>query len=288
MPFFESDGVRLFYREWGDGQPVLFLSSWGMSSDFWQYQMAFLSEHRFRCVALDRRGHGRSDDPGRGFDYDTLAGDVAALIEHLDLRGVTLVGHSMAGGEIVRYLTRFGDDRVAACILVSATLPFPLKTSDNPDGVDGAFVERARSGWHDDFPRWVKENSPPFFGEGLPGCDVSPSLADWGIRDLTRTSLRAIIDCNRAAIETDFRQEMRRIDVATLVIHGDHDSSIPLEIASRKSAQLMPNSKLRVYRNGPHGLPLTHVAELNNDLLSFLRAHLGEPPFAESGLAPAG
>jgi non-heme chloroperoxidase len=271
MPFVDTrDHTSLLYRDWGTGKPVLFISSWALSSDMWQYQMVNLIDQGLRCIAYDRRGHGRSDDPGRGYDYDTLADDLAALIEHLDLHDVTLVAHSMAGGEVVRYLTRHGAGRVAGIVLLAATLPFPLKTSDNPDGIDGSLAEAVRASWKQDFTRWVAANRAPFFGEGLPGCDVSPAVQDWLVRDLEHASLQALVECNRATFETDFRAEMRAITVPTLIVHGDSDAGAPVALTGQKSAQLIPGSRLVVYENAPHGLFLTHRERLNADLLAFV------------------
>lgn len=271
MPFVEThDRTRLFYRDWGEGKPVLFVSSWALSSEMWQYQMVNLTGHGLRCIAYDRRSHGRSDDPGRGFDYDTLADDLAALIAYLDLHDVTLVGHSMGGGEVVRYLTRHGSERVAGIVLLAATLPFPLKTADNPGGLDGSMVEKVRASWTEDFTRWVDANRGPFFGEGLPGCDVSASTQDWLIRQLLGASLQALVECNRAVVETDFRAELRSIGVPTLIVHGDTDASAPIDMTGRRSAALIPGSRLVVYENAPHALFLTHRERLNHDLLGFV------------------
>jgi non-heme chloroperoxidase len=270
MPYLQtSDETCLFYRDWGQGGPVVFLASAGFSCDIWQYQMAELSRD-VRCVGYDRRGHGRSDEPGRGYDYNTLADDLASLISHLDLREATLVGHSMAGGEIVRYLTRHGAERIAGLVLVAATLPFPLRTVDNPDGVDNTVTEQIRAGWYQDLPRWIAEAAPAFFGEGLPINQVSTALREWGIAEMARTSLRALLDCNRTMLETDFRQELRKVCVPTLVIHGDHDASTPIEISGRKTASLVSGSVLKVYDNGPHGLMFTHTEQLNGDLRAFV------------------
>ena len=272
MPFVETrDHTTLFYRDWGAGKPVLFVSSWALSSTMWQYQMVDLVGRGLRCIAYDRRGHGRSDDPGRGYDYDTLADDLAALIEHLDLHDVTLVAHSMSGGEVVRYLTRYGAERVARIVLVAVTLPFPMKTADNSDGIDGRIVEAMRASWKQDFTRWVDANRDPFFGVGLPGCDISPALQEWLLRDLYRPSLHALVECNRAMFETDFRAEMHATTTPALIVHGDSDASVPVALSGQKSAQLIPGSRLVIYENAPHGLFLTHRERLNADLLAFVR-----------------
>ena len=266
LSFIETrDQAGLFYRDWGTGKPVVFAHGWAVNSDLWQYQMAYLSAHGLRCVSYDRRGHGRSSDPGRGYDFDTLSDDLAAVIEKLDLHDVTLVGHSMGCAEIVRYLTRHGASRVKRAAFVSASLPFVMKTPDNPDGVDKAAFENIRAGWSKDFPKWLGENARPFFAP-----DTSQQMVDWGIRMCLQTSLQAILECNRIDVETDFRAELPRVNVATLVVHGDADVSAPLELMGRPTAKLIPGSQLKVYERAPHGLMLTHTDQLNADLLSFI------------------
>lgn len=265
------DRTNLFYKEWGMGKPVVFVHGWAINSDMWQYQMAYLAARNLRCVAYDRRGHGRSGQPGRGYDYDTLADDLAALIEHLDLREVTLVGHSMGGGEIVRYLSRHGAGRVARAVLLSTTTPFPLKTADNPDGVEEARFEELRAALGKDAPQWFASGAPGFFGAGLPGYSVSPEMSQWGVGLCLQTSLKALIDCNRAVAGTDFRGELRKVTVPTLVIHGDSDQSAPLDLTGRKTARLIPGSQLKVYEGAPHGLFITHMERLNGDLLAFAK-----------------
>jgi non-heme chloroperoxidase len=261
-----DERTRLFYRDWGTGQPVVFTHSWGMNADMWMYQMVHLAGHGMRCVAYDRRGHGRSSDPGRGFDYNTLADDLAALLEQLDLREVTLVGHSMGGGEIVRYLSRHGAGRVARVVLVGAALPFLLKTSDNPDGVDRSVYDRLFAAWSKDFPKWLADNAPPFL---VP--ETSAEMTQWVIRMCLQCSLLAAIECDRAVAETDFRPELPKVTVPTLIIHGDRDVSTPLELTGKKTARLIPSSQLKVYEGAPHGLFITHMDRLNGDLLAFIR-----------------
>ena len=260
-----SDGAALYWKEWGTGKPILFLHSWANSSDLWQYQMIHLSTAGFRCIAYDKRGHGRSNDPGQGYDYDTLADDLATVIKTLDLRQVTLVGHSMGCGEIVRYLSRHGKERVIRIVLVAPTLPFLLKTADNPDGIDKAIAERVRAAWSMDFPKWLTDNTPPFF---VP--ETSRAMLDWGVRMSFQTSLRAAIDCSRAFVETDFRSELPSITLPTLIVQGDADVSAPLERTGRRTAKLIPGSELRVYEKAPHGLMLTHIDRFNADLFAFV------------------
>jgi pimeloyl-ACP methyl ester carboxylesterase len=261
------DGVNLFYRDWGQGEPVVFVAGWSLPSESWNYQMLALSEQGLRCVAFDRRGHGRSSDPGRGYDFDTLAEDLAAVLDVLDLRGVTLVGHSMASGEIVRYLTRHGGDRVARIALLGATTPLLFRTADNPDGIDASYFEAfRRDELMRDFPKWIEDNLPPFVAP-----ETSPQVRDWLRGMVLRTSGKALLDTNRAVTTVDFREELPKITVPTLVIHGDRDLSAPLDITGRRTADLMPSAKLRVYEGAPHGLFVTHIDRLNRDLLDFAR-----------------
>jgi pimeloyl-ACP methyl ester carboxylesterase len=219
-----------------------------------------------RCVAYDHRGHGRSSDPGQGYDYDTLAGDLATVIEQLDLRDITLVAHSMGCGAAVRHLSRHGADRIARVALVSPTLPFILKTEDNPDGVDKTVLERVRAKFSKDFPKWLADNAPPFFTP-----ETSPAMIQWGINMCLQASLKALIDCNRTGAETDFRAELPKITAPTLIIHGDKDVSAPLEFTGRKTARLIPGSRLKVYEGAPHGLMFTHMDRFNRDLHDFIK-----------------
>jgi len=258
------DGVRLFHRDWGAGRPVVFLHSWGMNSAMWSYQMADLLNHGLRCVAYDRRGHGLSADPGRGYDADTLADDLAAVMDTLNLRGATLVGHSMAGGEIVRYLGRHGPDRVAGVVLLASTTPFLTKTRDNPGGVDAAVFEAGRDQWRQDFPKWVDDNAASFFV-----TQTSPAMRRWAMQMLLQTPLPVLLACNQVVAETDYRADLRAMTTRTLVIHGDRDASAPLERTGRPSAALIPGARLVVYEGAPHGLFLTHMDRLNADLRAF-------------------
>lgn len=274
MPFIEtSDRTRLFYKDWGAGRPVVFVHSWALSAGLWDYQLFRLTEHGVRCVAYDRRGHGRSDQPGSGYNYDTLAGDLAALLDTLDLRDITLVSHSMGGGEVVRYLSRHGTGRVARIALLAPMTPFLLRTADNPDGVDKDLLDAARAVVIQDFPKWTVDNRFTFFSP-----ETSPERVEWGVRMMLQTPLKVAIDCNRALTDTDFRAEMPAIAVPALVIHGDADVTAPIDLTGRKSAGLIPGSRLIVYEGAPHGLMFSHADRLNDDLLAFIRGDaVGEP-----------
>jgi non-heme chloroperoxidase len=261
------DGTQLFYRDWGTGTPLVFMSGWALTSDCWGYQMAPLSEST-RCIAYDRRGHGRSSDPGRGFDADTLADDLAAVLDALDLKNVTLVAHSMAGGEAVRYLSRYGPQRVERIALISTTLPFMTKTADNPDGIDPAVFENGRRNvLLRDFPKALRDNMRPF---GV--AETSDAMLDWISGLMLRCSMKALIECNRALTSTDFRPDLAKVDVPTLIVHGDKDVSAPLAITGRKTAALLPQATVKIYEGAPHGLFLTHAERLNKDLLEFTRS----------------
>ncbi len=274
FPFVRVDAkTNLFYKDWTPKpsqassamKPVLFVHSWGVNSDMWQYQMIHLTNQGIRTIAYDRRGQGRSSDPGFGYDYDTLADDLAAVIEHLDLRDVVLVGHSMGAAEIVRYISRHGSGRVSRMVLLAPTLPFILRTADNPDGVDKSVLDQVRVTFAEDLPQWISDNTAPFFRP-----DTNQTMIDWAIGMLLQTSLKVIIDTNTTLTETDFRKELRYLNIPALIIQGDRDASAPLDFG-RRAAALIPNSQLKVYEGAPHGLFLTDISKLNRDLLEFVR-----------------
>ena len=260
-----TDGTRLYWHEWGEGAPLLFLNSLGLSSQMWQYQMVAFAEHGFRCIGFDRRGHGRSEQPSRGYDLDTLADDIATLIDDLDLNALTLVGHSMAGGEIMRYMSRHGDTRVTRAILLGTTTPLLRQTSDNPTGIPLAQFEASWARWSKDYPAWVAEGTAPFF---VP--ESSRALMDWAVGLLQQTSLPVALACARELAKDDVRREMREIRVPVLLVHGDRDRSAPFELTARPSASLLPNCRLLTYEGAPHGLMYTHMDRLHQDMLQFI------------------
>jgi pimeloyl-ACP methyl ester carboxylesterase len=260
------DGTRLYWEAIGDGPPLLFLNSWAMTTRMWDYQIAFFAERGFRCISYDRRGHGRSDRPISGYDYDAFADDLASIIETLDLTGVTLIGHSMAGGEMARYIARHGSRRVGRAVMLAPTTPFLLKTDDNPGVLPKEGFEAVRAIWKRDFPQWVADNTAPFFTP-----ETSPAMIKWGIDILMDISLPVAIAVNRAVAETDFRAEMKEIDVPVLILHGDRDVSAPLESTGQPSASLLPNCQLKVYEGAPHGLMYTHMERVNADILAFIQ-----------------
>ena len=262
------DGTRLYFRDWGEGRPLVFLAGWGLGSESWAYQAAALSEEGLRCVSYDRRGHGRSDAPGTGYDYDTLADDLAAVLEQLDLRDVVLVAHSMAGGEVVRYFTRHGGARVAKVVLLAPMNPCPTRKADNPDGFPAeAFEQYRRKVLMRDYPKWARDNLDPFFTP-----ETSPDLKEWVLRLSLETTAKAQVECNRTSTGADLRPEIPRIKVPVLVIQGDKDASTRLETSGRRYAEALPNAELIVYAGAPHGLMYTHTERLNADILKFAKS----------------
>lgn len=264
-----ADGVHLFYRDWPGSHPqarvVLFVGGWSMPSNSWGYQMMALQRRGLRCIAFDRRGHGRSSDPGGGYDFDTLAGDIAAVIGALDLREVMLVGHSMGCNEIVRYLTRFGSARVDRISLLGPMTPGVALGPSNPGGVDPALLEQFRSQQLlRDFPLWIEENIEPF----VPGANATTKA--WLAAMALDNSLQALHDCQAAVQGADMAGELRAIGVPVLIVAGDRDVSAPLDLTARRSAALIPDVRLRVIEGAAHGMFVTHVERVNAELLEFI------------------
>jgi non-heme chloroperoxidase len=265
------DGTRLYWTQWGPGArtaapTVLFLNSGGMPTQMWDYQMTAFADQGYRCFGVDRRGHGRSDCPASGYDYDTFAEDLATVITTLDLHDLTVISHSMASGEIVRYLSRHGGARVARMALLSPTTPFLLKTADNPNGIPEEAFAALRDSWRKDYPKWVADNTAPFF---VP--ETSPALMRWCAAMLAQWPARFAIACNEAITRTDFRGELRKISLPTLVIHGDRDASAPLALTGKPTAELIPGCRFKVYEGAPHGLIYTHMDRLHVDILQFIQ-----------------
>jgi pimeloyl-ACP methyl ester carboxylesterase len=278
MPFLDtSDRTRLYYKDWGTGKPLVFIHGGQLGADMWEYQMPYLTSQGRRCIAYDRRGCGRSDQPWHGYDYDTFSDDLAALIEHLDLGEVTLVGYSNGAGEVARYLSRHGAGRIARAALVAPTTPFLLRTADNPEGVDKSVFDDMVAELSKDRPHYFAVTAPSFFGVGLPDVSVSPELMQWGVGLALQASPKATIDITRAFSETDFRPDMCAVTVPTLIIHGDADQTVPFEVSGRKTAQAIPVSQLKVYEGAAHGLFITHKDRLNQDLLAFMMGSDNHP-----------
>ena len=260
-----NDGTHLYAKEWGDGAPVVFVHSWALTSDMWQYQTVEFAEHGLRCITYDRRGHGRSEQPGYGYDVDTLSDDLAAVMDSLDVSNATLIGHSMGCGEIVRYLARHGGKRVARIVLLAPTTPFLKQTPDNPDGIPLQAFEAIRATWRADFPKWIADNTPPFFTK-----DTSPAMQEWGVSMMKPMSLPIAVACNVSMVDTDFRADLRDVAKPALLIHGDADASAPLPLTGAKTAKLIPNCTFKIYEGAPHGLFVTHKQRLNADILQFI------------------
>jgi non-heme chloroperoxidase len=274
MPFLTTpDGCGLFFSDWGEphGRPVVFAHAWGLSGGMWNQQVPDLVEAGLRCVVYDRRGHGRSDRPGRGYELDTLADDLGALLDHLELADAVIVGHSMGTSEVVRYVSRHGADRVAGIILSAPTLPAPRRTEDNPGGVeDDAAFEEARQAMRDDIGAWMaRTTNEDYFGPAMP---VSDALGGWTSHQLVETPLAVLLACHRSFTEADFRPELRRLDLPTLVIQGEADTSCPLELTGRPTAALVPDSRLVVIEGAGHGLYASAAARYNAELLHFISA----------------
>ena len=263
-PVMKTERASLFLRDWGRGRPVVFVHGWAVNCDVWQYQMTELSG-KARCIAYDKRGHGRSNDPGSGYHYDSLADDLNSVIEELDLHDVVLVGHSMGPAEIVRYLSRHGTARISRLVLISSALPFILKTADNPDGIDKAALEERRKQWTRDMPAFLASNARSFVGP-----EASAETAAWVASLGMQASLRALIEMNHTITETDLHADVARVKLPTLVIHGAQDKSAPIELTGKRTAALIQGSELKIYADAPHGLLLTQQSVLNADLARWI------------------
>jgi pimeloyl-ACP methyl ester carboxylesterase len=271
MPFIEArDGTPLYYKDWGAGPPVVLVHGWPLNADMWEYQARVLAASGHRVIAYDRRGFGRSGQPWAGYDYDTLASDLACVIDALDLRHATLVGFSMGGGEVVRYLATQDAARVSRAVLVSSVVPFLLKTPDNPSGVDRPVFDAMVQGLEADRPAFLETFGKKFFGAGLLNFSVSSAILQWASMMALQASPKATLDCVRAFSETDFRQDCSRIAIPTLIIHGTGDQTVPPASSSEEAAKRIAGSTLITYEGAPHALFYTERDRLNQDLLRFL------------------
>jgi non-heme chloroperoxidase len=274
MPYVTAaDGAQIFYKEWGEGRPVVLSHGWPLSSDSWEAQQLFLAENGFRVIAHDRRGHGRSTQTWGGNEMDTYADDLATVIDALDLGDVTLIGFSTGGGEVARYVGRHGTARVAQVVLVSAVPPFMLQTADNPGGVPISVFDGIRAGSLADRSQLYRDLADgPFFGNNRPGATVARGTRDAFWRQGLQAGHRNAYECIAAFSATDFRPDLDAIDVPTLVIHGDDDQVVPFEVGGKASAERIKNASLVVYPGAPHGITDTHKQQLSDDLLAFLRS----------------
>ena len=268
-----KDGTQIYYKNWGAGPPVVFSHGWPLSADSWGSQMVFLASKGYRCIAHDRRGHGRSSQPWNGNEMDTYADDLSELIETLGLKGAVLIGFSAGGGEVARYIGRHGTKRVAKAALISAVPPLMLRTAANPGGLPMEVFDKIRLGSSADRSQFYKDfASGPFFGANRPGAKVSQGMIDSFWLQGMQAGHKNTFDCIKAFSETDFTEDLKKFDVPTLIVHGDDDQIVPIDAAALASSKLVKNSTLKVYPGAPHGLTETHKEQLNADLLSFLKA----------------
>src|SRR5512140_1028965 len=265
-----KDGTQIYYKDWGTGAPVVFSHGWPLSADSWEAQMLFLATNGYRCIAHDRRGHGRSSQPWNGNDMDTYADDLSELIETLNLNGITLIGHSTGGGEVARYIGRHGTKRVAKVVLVGSVTPLMLKTDANPGGLPIETFNGIRAGVAADRSQFFKDLATPFFGANRPGAAVSQGVRDAFWFQGMQGGLKNELDCIKAFSETDFTGDLKKFDVPTLIIHGDDDQIVPIGASAHASCKLIKGATLKVYPGAPHGLPWTHRDAFNADLRACL------------------
>ena len=267
-----KDGISIYYKDWGTGQPVVFSHGWPLNADAWDDQMFFVASHGYRAIAHDRRGHGRSSQPWDGNDMDHYANDLAELIETLDLHDAVLVGHSTGGGEVTRYIGRHGTSRIAKAVLVDAIPPLMLKTEANPGGLPIEVFDQLRAGLSADRSQFYKDLSAPFYNANRPDSKVSQGTRDMFWLWSMQVGLKGAFDCIKVFSETDLTEDLKRFDIPTLIIHGDDDQIVPIGDSALLSSKIVKNATLKIYPGAPHGLTSTHKEQLNEDLLSFLRS----------------
>lgn len=275
MPFINSiqnneEPVKIYYEDLGKGKPVVFIHGWPLSGSMWEYQVTQLPQQGLRCIVYDRRGFGKSDRPFSSYDYDTLAGDLKSLLDELDLSDVTLVGFSMGGGEIAKYFSLYGGARVSKVVLVSAVVPYMLQTDSNPDGVPQEIFDTMLKGMVDDRPSFLESFNKDFYGAGLLNHPVSEAYLNSALNKAMDASPIATIACAKSFSSTDFRQDVLKINVPTLIIHGDQDKTVPMKATGEQTAKLISGAVFKVYEGAPHGLWFTEKERLNQDLVDFI------------------
>jgi non-heme chloroperoxidase len=265
-----GEEIQLAYSDYGQGKPVILIHGWPLSREMWEYQLEDLINAGLRVIKYDRRGFGKSSKPWNGYDYDSLANDLKALIDHLDLREVTLVGFSMGGGEVVRYISRYGGERISKAVLISAVTPFLAKTDDNPDGVDQSVFAEMMEQMQDDRVGFLDDFGKKFFGVNLISHPVSTPLLEYYRMLASFATARSTQQCAMSFAQTDFREDLKKMNIPTLIIHGDSDKTVPIEASSDRTARMIEGSQYLVYEGAPHGLFYTHRKQLNRDLVTFI------------------
>jgi len=266
-----KDGTKLYYKDWGQGRPVIFLHGWPLTSDSFDDAAMRIADAGMRAISYDRRGFGRSGQPWSGYDYDTLTDDLAAVMEDRQVRDATLVGFSMGGGEVARYMSRYQGKNVAQAVLISSVAPYMLQQPDNPNGVPQKTLDEMAKGMKEDRAKFFSGFFKDFFGESMVSKPVSAEVLQWAQNQAMQASLKATLECAKSFGTTDFRADMAAFKVPTLVIHGSADKTVPIDATGRRAARMIPSAKLIEYDGAPHGVFATHKAQLNDDLLRFLK-----------------